>query len=232
MSKLTVLTSPVLLPCPTRVGGTLGKRLPATINLPAGIHVLRIYFESAGPTGGVGGNINYFQFTPDTGATPTGTILRQYWAGIPGNFVTDLTSHSDYPNNPSGSDQLTSFEVPTDIADNYGTRIQGYVHAPTTGSYTFWIAADDYAELWLSSDTNASNKALIASVNGWTNSREWNKYASQQSAAITLQAGQRYYIEALQKEGYGGDNLAVGWQLPDGTFEGPIPGMRLSPGAP
>ncbi len=33
----------------------------------------------------------------------------------------------------------------------------------------------------------------------------------------------------MQKEGGGGDNLAVGWQLPDGTFERPIPGSRLSP---
>ncbi|TAK34897.1 MAG: PKD domain-containing protein, partial [Saprospiraceae bacterium] len=42
-------------------------------------------------------------------------------------------------------------------------------------------------------------------------------------------AGQLYYIEALQKEGTGGDNLAVGWQLPNGAQERPIPGIRLLP---
>jgi hypothetical protein len=47
--------------------------------------------------------------------------------------------------------------------------------------------------------------------------------------AIALTAGQRYYIEALQKDGGGGDHLAVGWQLPSGTLERPIPGTRLSP---
>jgi hypothetical protein len=44
-----------------------------------------------------------------------------------------------------------------------------------------------------------------------------------------LEAGKRYAIEALHKEGGGNDNLAVGWQLPDGTQERPIPGNRLAP---
>ncbi|PYJ87928.1 MAG: hypothetical protein DME22_00005, partial [Verrucomicrobia bacterium] len=35
--------------------------------------------------------------------------------------------------------------------------------------------------------------------------------------------------EALQKEGGGGDNLAVMWELPDSTMEEPIPASRLLP---
>jgi hypothetical protein len=69
----------------------------------------------------------------------------------------------------------------------------------------------------------------IASVAGWASSREWTKEANQKSAPIALAAGQRYYIEALMKEGQGGDNLAVRWQLPNGTIEEPIPASRLSP---
>jgi hypothetical protein len=37
-----------------------------------------------------------------------------------------------------------------------------------------------------------------------------------------------YYIEALQMEDTVDDCLAVGWTLPDGTMERPIPGTRLS----
>ncbi|MFM1943857.1 MAG: hypothetical protein RI897_2839, partial [Verrucomicrobiota bacterium] len=69
----------------------------------------------------------------------------------------------------------------------------------------------------------------IASVNSWTASREWDREPQQQSAPIRLEAGKTYYIETLHKEGGGGDNIAVGWQLPDGTLERPIPGNRLSP---
>jgi len=83
--------------------------------------------------------------------------------------------------------------------------------------------------LWLSSDENPANKSRIAYVAVWTHPREWDKYSSQQSAAVQLVSGRKYYIEALLKEGTGGDHLAVGWKLPNGQLEMPIPGVRLSP---
>ena len=73
----------------------------------------------------------------------------------------------------------------------------------------------------------------IASVPGWTGHNVWNVYSQQQSASIYLVAGQKYYIEALQKEGSGGDNLSVAWQLPGTTFNTsnglPIAGQYLLP---
>ena len=48
------------------------------------------------------------------------------------------------------------------------------------------------------------------------------------SAPITLEAGKRYYIEALMKEGIGGDNLAVGWIPPGAQTITVIPGQYLS----
>ncbi len=155
----------------------------------------------------------------------TGSILREYWANITGTSVTNIPLNT----NPTSRTQLTSFEAPTNIAENYGQRIRGYICPPASGNYTFWIAGDDNSELYLSTDDNPANKRRIASVPGSTGARIWNKYSSQQSSVIALQAGKRYYIEALQKEGVGGDNLAVGWQLPNGTLERPIQGSRLSP---
>ena len=98
-----------------------------------------------------------------------------------------------------------------------------------TGSYTFWIASDDKSELWLSTDDNPLNKVKIASVPDWTDSRQWDKFSSQKSSALHpfADAGQRYYVEALQKEGGGGDNLAVGWAKPGESTSAPsevIPG--------
>jgi hypothetical protein len=143
--------------------------------------------------------------------------------------VHNLTQSPNYPNSPSSSSQLTIFEGPTNFADAYGSRIRGYVCAPETGNYTFWIASDDNSELWLSTSDNPANKVLIASVNGWTGVRQWTQLASQQSVPVALTAGRRYYIEALHKDGGGGDHVSVGWQLPSGTLERPIPGTRLSP---
>ena len=101
---------------------------------------------------------------------------------------------------------------------------------PQPASYTFWIASDDNGELWLSTTSSPANKTRIAYHTQWTNSREWNKYATQKSVAITLTAGQLYYVEALMKEGTGGDNMAVGWAKPGQATTTPsevIPGSQL-----
>jgi hypothetical protein len=145
---------------------------------------------------------------------PTGAI-RQWWLNTGGGTtVADLTGNGAYPDEPTGSEFVTLMEGPVDWADNYGTRLYGWVYPSQSGDYTFWIASDDNSELWLSTDDDPANKELIASVASWTASREWTKEANQQSLPVALEAGQRYYIEALQKEGSGGDNIAVAWQGP------------------
>ncbi|WP_168194028.1 PA14 domain-containing protein [Pontibacter sp. SGAir0037] len=159
------------------------------------------------------------------GNTGTGRITREYWPNLSGYGVASIPVNSA----PSSVSELTLFEGPSNIADNYGTRYRGYVTAPVSGQYTFWIAADNNADLWLSTSEDPSQKVKLAYVNGWTYEREWTKFSTQQSVKVTLEAGRRYYIEALQKEEAGGDHLAVGWQLPNGTLERPIPGNRLSP---
>jgi chitodextrinase len=158
----------------------------------------------------------------------TGSIGREYWTGISGTSLSSVP----WTTAPSGTSTLSSFETPTNWADNYGTRVRGYITPSTTGSYTFYIASDDASELWLSADANPANKTKIASVAGWTGVRQWNASGTQQSAAINLSAGQAYYVEALHKEGDGGDNLAVGWTGPGISSITVIDGSFLSPYSP
>ena len=172
---------------------------------------------------------NPLTFTISAISGSPGAITREVWTGIGG-----LTTVANIPVGaaPNLTDTRPTFEAPTDWADNYGTRMRGYITAPVTGSYTFWIASDDNSELWLSVDSNPANKVRMASVSDWTGARQWDKFSSQKSPAITLTAGQRYYVEALQKEGAGGDNLAVGWAKPGESTAAPsevIPGSVLSP---
>jgi hypothetical protein len=154
-----------------------------------------------------------------------GRISYEKWTNVSGTTVSSIP----LTQTPNTSSELTIFEAPMSAGDQYGARIRGYICAPLSGAYTFWISGDDHTELWLSTDDNPANKRLIAYERGWTSVRQWTKYASQQSAPITLSSGRRYYIEALHKEASGGDHVAVGWQLPNGVFERPIPGMRLAP---
>jgi hypothetical protein len=155
----------------------------------------------------------------------TGSITREYWYGNGGMLISSIPVNDP----PTSVSSLNTLDIKGDTSDNYGDRIRGYICAPATGSYTFWIAGDDAAELWLSANDGPADKVKIAYVSSWTNYREWNKFSSQQSVPIALQSGKKYYIEVLHKEASGGDHVSVGWQLPDGTYERPVPGMRLSP---
>ena len=158
----------------------------------------------------------------------SGGIRQEVFLDLSGTSISHLTNSPNYPGNPSYIHRITDlFEAPIDVNDNYGQRMHGLLLAPQTGNYTFWISSDDNGHLYLSTDDQPANAVLIANVPEWTNSREWGKYASQQSAPIHLTAGQYYYISALMKEEGGGDNLAIGWQLPDGVMQRPMPASHI-----
>jgi hypothetical protein len=176
----------------------------------------------------------------------TGRIIRQWWSNIgAGTAIGDLTGNANYPDNPTGMEFVDLFEGPVDWMDNYGSRLCGWLFPPVTGNYTFWIATDDAGQLWLSTDADPANKVLIASVSGWVGSRDFDNNSgqggtNQKSAAISLQAGKVYYIEAMMKEGGGGDNIAVAWQggpiatrqVITADYVGPTPNLPLKAYAP
>ena len=158
--------------------------------------------------------------------TASGGILMERW-----NDIGNAHEVDKIPVNtpPTEIQILSDFEIPVNAFEEYGVRLRGYICPPQTGNYTFWISSDDQGELWLSSDRSPANKKRIAHVPGWTNSRVWDKYPEQQSTSVFLQKGESYYVEALMKEGLGGDNLAVKWLKPDGSYDHPIAGSYLSP---
>jgi hypothetical protein len=208
-----------------------------------------VWYENENATGGGrNGAIDNLRFNTGIGVPGGGsgggtglsqTVNRDYWTGISGTTITTLTTNGNYPNNPTGSDTLTSLQAvnwanpsqTSDWADNYGQRIRGYLVAPATGSYTFWISGDDDCEFWLSTDANPANRVRLAHItNGWTSPLQWNKYDSQKSAPVNLVQGQRYYLEILHKEGGGGDSVAVGWARPGQPTTAPseiVPGSVL-----
>ncbi|WP_435356044.1 PA14 domain-containing protein [Emticicia sp. SJ17W-69] len=170
--------------------------------------------------------------TGSGGTTGLGDATYQLWYGITGTSVSNLTSNANYPNSPSLSTFVGIAEGYENSIDNFGGKISGYIVPPTTGTYYFWVASDDYSEFWGSGDANPANKTLLASVSGYTGYREWNKYASQKSVAVSLNAGQIYYFEVLYKEGGGGDNISLGWSKPGEATTAPsevIPGKYLRP---
>jgi len=148
-------------------------------------------------------------------AAPTGTMLVEYWHNIGGGAVSSLTGNANFPNNPTVKYYTNGvFELRSNYGDNYGSRARTLLVPSVSGSYTFWIASDDNSELWFSTNSDPANKKLIAYVSDWTSPRQWTKFASQESAPMSLIAGQAYYLETLHKDGSSLDNLAVAWQGP------------------
>jgi hypothetical protein len=58
-------------------------------------------------------------------------------------------------------------------ADNYGSRITGYITPKDTADYVFFIASDNDSSLYLSTDSTPANLKLIAADQGWQNARTW-----------------------------------------------------------
>ena len=158
-----------------------------------------------------------------TQAQGTAGITYEAYYNISGSRVSDLQNATKYPDQPDYTSVLTSFEAPRNLLGDYGARVSGYLTAPETGTYYFWISGDDHTILELSSDNNAANKTQIAEVPLWSNYLEWNKYTEQKSQGINLIAGTSYYIEANLKAVGSNDHLEVGWRKPsDGNGTSPI----------
>jgi hypothetical protein len=162
-----------------------------------------------------------------------GSISYERWLDIQGEAVAlvPTTEPADV------TLELSALQMPNDVGQDFAARVRGFLTAPESGAYTFWISCDDNGELNLSTDETPAAKQRIAHVTGspaWTDYVEWTKFPSQKSAPIQLVAGKRYYVEALLKEDVAEDHLAVGWSKPSdpqGASEPHeiIPGKQLSP---
>ena len=57
---------------------------------------------------------------------------------------------------------------------------------------------------------------MIAKESGWQPIRKYQPVGDEATSEfITLEGGKAYYIEILNKEGGGGDNVAVAWTTGD-----------------
>lgn len=122
-------------------------------------------------------------------------------------------------------------QLPGGYGNNYTERTSGYFIPQTTDAYVFFIASDDDCDLFLSTDSNPTNKQIIAQETTWSGALSWSgsvgaSVATQKrsdqwtnsvgatpySAGINLVAGQKYYIESVHHQGGGGDAWAITYQ--------------------
>lgn len=169
-----------------------------------------------------------YDLSPPLCVGATGSITREFYANIPGISVADLVNSPNYPGSPAQVNHPTTFQGPSNFANNYGTRFRGYIVAPETGTYVFTLTSDDNGVMMLSPNAEPQFKETLCIVPGWTDPGQFDKYPSQTSRSVQLVAGVHYYVEVLHKEGSGGDHVALWWQTPSNATRTVVPGSALA----
>ncbi|HXK19012.1 MAG TPA: discoidin domain-containing protein, partial [Polyangiaceae bacterium] len=198
----------------------------------AGSDHMAVGWLKPGDTGTVPSEIPAIDPTPPVDEPAgTGYLVYEKWTNVQGSAVNQIPVQLP----PNSTQNVTKLEAPSDVGENYGMRMRGWVTPPATGVYRFWISGDDNVALYFSQSGGPENKQRIAYHDSYTGQYEWNKFSTQHSADLNLVGGHRYYIEALMKESSGRDYVAVGWLTPGHTGSVPneiVPGRQLSPFLP
>ncbi len=159
----------------------------------------------------------------------TGSLSSDAWAVPPG------TAFADAPARGTLLSQRDLSAAPLNTVE----RLRGYLLAPLSGDYTFWIASpngETPAELWLSTDDDPARQRRIAYLkppatpsqgtaaarqSGPSRKREPSsslqadvrRFPTQKSAPQRLVQGRRYYLE-IWHQGLGPATIALCWRLP------------------
>ena len=194
--------------------------------------------ETATITGTInGGVIGHPATVTFTGQSfSPGFLKLEVYLNCPGYTVDDLRACANYPANPDAVYYVPQFEVPTAkyIPGNVGgipegERLSGFIVPAETTNYMFYLSANLAGELWLSTDDTPANLQLIATGNQDHPARTWDLTGA--SGPISLVAGRRYCVEALQKDdpaepyGYQEELMAVTWT----TANAPAPENGTNP---
>jgi hypothetical protein len=150
----------------------------------------------------------------------TGYVTYERWDNVSGSTIASLTSHPRFPRSPTIQQRRQSgLEVTTRSQADVGHRIRAYIHPPVTGYYRFWLAGDDTAQVRLSTSTRVADTGTIIDLTSATGFRGFTHLVQgrQRSPRIYLQAGQRYYIEVLHKNGADDAHVSVAWEIPAGN---------------
>ena len=137
-----------------------------------------------------------------------GMPLRE-WTLVPDMFDPDKAPEPELDWQIFEHDKL---DMPINVAENYVRHIEGYLHPPADGEYTFKIAADDYGSFFLSTDESRDNVKMICYSFAYTHRHQFTRRPGQISEPIPLKKGRKYYYEAIQREGHAHDNLMIVWE--------------------
>lgn len=162
-----------------------------------------------------------------------GSVTHETWTSVAGGAT---TANFAWESSPTTSESISLAEIPLHTQGPSAHRLRGYLTAPETGMYRFWVTGDDDASLWISNDREPINNFSRAQLTNATGFQAWPQAAT--SPILWLEAGKQYYWEARSVNQSGDGHLSVGWLLPSQGGKDPlaitaptavIPSYALSP---
>ncbi len=189
---------------------------------------VKIQISDGNATGWKHISCDHIVFSDEAAISIPGYLSSEVWTGISAFKVSDLVENDKFYGAPDEENRATS--VFTDIDKYSGGRLRGYITAPDTGKYTFWVSSSTSAELWLSADQTKYRKNRIASNGGvpWDSTNFWDLFSSQMSEEVELVAGEKYYIEILSQQHHSASqHIRFAWARPGAERE-PVPSEFLS----
>lgn len=174
---------------------------------------------------------------PETlGTAHQGFWTLEKWTGMPYKEIDQLTGNRRFYSGASSREILRASGKNLDWYQN-GGRFRGLIEVPNDGRYTFWMTAKTAADLYLSTDDKPFAKRRIAFLSpdngtgegiGYNEQNQWDRYASQMSAGLDLEAGRKYYIEVLSQVNLGAHSqMKLAWASENGVRTA-IPSSALS----
>ncbi len=116
---------------------------------------------------------------------------------------------------------------PSDENGNFSQRFRGLLTAPVTGEYEFYIAGKNEGELWLSSDAVPFQRVCLGRLDLATGYQTFSTSTLPNGGEVSLVAGQKYYLEILNRKSTSGNHISAAWSYIANNIEN----VAVKPGA-
>ena len=207
----------------TVVASTAESELSITSSPPAILNVAAPVLESGWA------KMEYW-YSPNPGV-PSFRLAQTNSSGVATNYA--LNSTYSTPANYTIFEPIFEGNSKAQAPNGYTSRLSTYFYPPTTGDYVFFVNSDDPGDLYVSTNSSASNAVMVAQETGWSNPWQWQAVggngsltsmkrsdqwqapdgSTPWSAGIHLIAGQPYYVAIIHSDGGGGNNCEATFKL-------------------
>lgn len=130
------------------------------------------------------------------------------WENVGDGLSLDLVDWST----PSATGSVPTAAVPADVCNQCSNELVGFVTPAVTGTYRFYLSADEVGRLEIAPLDDPSALATVIELSTATASGDFSDPA-QATAPIDLVAGQSYAIRARSKDLEAADHLEIAWAI-------------------